>query len=301
VSPVLKTLLTIKLTGFPLNLQINDLEVSVIGRNKNIVTKINVVEVGPDGDDQYIKVKFGGSESDIYDLKVKSRSYGFFDTTGITLTTIGKVTDYNPKSGSVHGGTLITVDGYHFSSDYQDNPIRIGYTDCLVEYSSPTQLKCRTEARVQDATGVENFIVFLKTYEEAVCGFGVGMCPYTWTDDALVTNYAVDFDSTENQYVLTVTGTGFAATPETTEVLIDNIKQEIISASDTEVKVRIIDMLSSVSLNTDIHLPSGHPAGLDDMNYGTGISLTPRLHAISPNVGSLGGALIYADVRGIGN
>lgn len=126
MSPVLKTLLTIKLTGFPLTLDINDLEVSVIGRNRNIVTKINVVEVGPDGDDQYIKVKFGGSESDIYDLNVKSRAYGYFDTTGITLTTVGIVTDYNPKSGSVHGGTLITVDGYHFSSDYQDNPVRIG-------------------------------------------------------------------------------------------------------------------------------------------------------------------------------
>jgi hypothetical protein len=97
-----------------------------------------VVEVGQDGDVQYIKVKFGGSESDIYDLKVKSRIFGNFDTTGVTLTTIGIVTDYNPKSGSVHGGTLITVDGYQFSDDYQDNPIRIGNTDCMVEYSSPT-------------------------------------------------------------------------------------------------------------------------------------------------------------------
>ncbi len=64
----------------------------------------------------------------------------------------------------------------------------------------------------------------LKTYEEAVCGFGVGKCTYTWTDDAMVSNYSVDFDSTENQYVLTVTGTGFNATTETSEVLIDNIK-----------------------------------------------------------------------------
>lgn len=100
---------------------------------------------------------------------------------------------------------------------------------------------------------------------------------------------------------MTVTGTGFNASAETTEVLIDNIKQEIISASDTEVKVRIVNMMSSSSMNTDIHLPSGHPAGTDDLNYAVGINLTPRIHAVSPNVGSLGGTLIFADVRGIGN
>jgi len=60
---------------------------------------------------------------------------------------IGKITDFNPKSGSVHGGTLITIDGINFSDDYQDNPVKIGFTDCLVEFSSPTQIKCRTEPR----------------------------------------------------------------------------------------------------------------------------------------------------------
>jgi len=84
-------------------------------------------------------------------------------------------------------------------------------------------------------------------------------------------------------------------------VLIDNIKQEVISASDTEVKVRIVDMMTSTSLNTDIHLPSGHPAGTDDLNYATGINLTPRIHSVAPNVGSIGGSLIIAEVRGIGN
>jgi hypothetical protein len=138
VSPVLKTLLTIKITGYPNTLEKNDLEVFIVSKTRNITTPINIVEVGVDGSDQYLKVKFGGSESSVYDLRVRSRSYGNFDTTGVTLTTIGFVTDFNPKSGSVHGGTLITVDGYHFSTDYQDNPIRIGYTDCLVEKSTPT-------------------------------------------------------------------------------------------------------------------------------------------------------------------
>lgn len=60
-------------------------------------------------------------------------------------------------------------------------------------------------------------------------------------------------------------------------------------------------MMTSTSLNTDIHLPSGHPAGTDDLNYATGINLTPRIHSVAPNVGSIGGSLIIAEVRGIGN
>ncbi len=59
------------------------------------------------------------------------------------------------------------------------------------------------------------------------------MCTYTWTDTAAVSSYSVAFDPTENQYVLTISGTGFGATTTNTEVLIDNIKQEIITASDT--------------------------------------------------------------------
>ena len=99
---------------------------------------MNILEVGVEDGNQFIKAMFGGSESGVYDLKVRSRTYGKFDTTGITLTLVGKVTDFNPKEGSIHGGQLITIDGYHFSKDFQDNPVRIGYTDCLVEETTPT-------------------------------------------------------------------------------------------------------------------------------------------------------------------
>lgn len=44
--------------------------------------------------------------------------------------------DYNPKKGSINGGTLITVSGFNFSNDILDNPIRVGKTDCIVQTSS---------------------------------------------------------------------------------------------------------------------------------------------------------------------
>jgi hypothetical protein len=146
VSPVLKSILTITVANHSEPLNMNDLSVSLHSRDRpNIFRYINVIEVGEtDNGDQYLKAKFGGSESGVYDVKVRSLTYGRFDSTNITLTLIGAVTDYNPKRGSVHGGTLVTITGYWFSNDPLDNPVRIGYDDCMVEESSATEIKCRT-------------------------------------------------------------------------------------------------------------------------------------------------------------
>ncbi len=43
-------------------------------------------------------------------------------------------------------------------------------------------------------------------------------------DTANLTSYEVNFDDTLNDYVLKLVGTGFNATLDNTEILIDNIK-----------------------------------------------------------------------------
>jgi len=120
VSPVLKTPIKIIVENYSNALIKTDLEVSIVSRGVTppTVRPMNILEVGVEGDNQFILAMFGGSESGVYDLKVRSSSYGRFDTTGITLTLVGKVTDFNPKEGSIHGGQLITIDGYHFSKDF---------------------------------------------------------------------------------------------------------------------------------------------------------------------------------------
>lgn len=117
----------------------SDLQVYIVSRSDPTIKRfINIVKVSNENGDQHLIVKFGGSESGVYDLYVQSLSYGRFDSTGITLTLVGKVTSISPSSGSVHGGTLVTIKGSHFSEDATDNPVRIGYSDCLVESSSDT-------------------------------------------------------------------------------------------------------------------------------------------------------------------
>jgi len=229
---VLKGILTLSVTNYPYTLVQSDLEVSIVSQsNSSLVRYINVIEVGNDSGNKYIKVKFGGSESGLYDVFVRAKSYGRFDSSGVTLRTIGVVTSFSPNQGSLFGGTLITVTGYNFSTDIQDNPIRIGYTDCLVESSTNTQIICRTTPRVQETVGTDDFIVLLKTYEEAVCQ--VNPCTFTWVNTAALTTYSAAFDTTLNDYVLTLTGTSFGASLTNTKVIIDGFEQTVVDASDT--------------------------------------------------------------------
>jgi hypothetical protein len=296
---VLKGILTLSVTNYPYTLVQSDIEVSIVSQsNSSLVRYINVIEVGNDSGNQYIKVKFGGSESGLYDVFVRAKSYGRFDSTGVTLRTIGVVTSFSPNQGSLFGGTLITVTGYNFSTDIQDNPIRIGYTDCLVESSTNTQIICRTTPRVQETVGTDDFIVLLKTYEEAVCQ--VNPCTFTWVNTAALTTYSTAFDTTLNDYVLTLTGTSFGASLTNTKVIIDGFEQTVVDASDTQVKVQITKILNTTTLNTKFYLPVGIPDGTTDLKMSTGLFFNPILLSVSPNIGSPGGSLIQAVVKGVG-
>ena len=236
----------------------------------------------------------------MYDLHVASRSYGKLESTGITLELIGVVTSFSPTSGSVHGGTLITINGYHFSNDPMDNPVQIGYTECQIESTSETQITCRTLPAMQEVDYTDDVIVFLKTYEEAQCT--ANPCTFDWvaTNLPALTDYSVDFDTTLNDYVLTLTGTGFAASLTNTEVDIDTMSCPLISASDTQVQVQVTNALNSTFLNVDYYLPVGLPDGMENLTINTGFTMTPVLLSLYPNVGSPAGSVITAIVKGVG-
>lgn len=300
VSPVLKEILTLAVT-YPGTLDASVLSVKAVQRkNSSIYSYINVIEVGNESGNQYIKVKFGGQESGVYDIYVSSRTFGRFDSDGITLTLVGKVTDFHPKRGSIHGGTLVTITGYHFSEDPQDNPVRIGWEDCMVESTSETEIKCRTMATSREEDHKQDFRVYLKTYEEAACD--VDPCTFQWVKEGLpkVLSYSTAFDPTLEDYVLTITGTDFGATTTNTEIFIDEVKQTILSASDTDIKVELTGLLGNLTRNVDLYLPLGIPDGMEDMLYTSGIQLSPIFTRFYPNSGSPQGTLITAQVRGVG-
>jgi hypothetical protein len=154
-------------------------------------------------------------------------------------------------------------------------------------------------ARHEDEVGDDDLIVFLKTYEEATCGVPSG-CVFTWEDVAHITQYSVAFDASLDHYVLSFVGIDLGASLTNTEVYIDNFKQEVVLANDQFLKIKIANVLSSYTLNIKINLPTGYPNSDTTSLLTEGITLDPRLHNVQPSIGSLGGSLIIAEVRGVG-
>jgi hypothetical protein len=194
VSPVLKQNLLIQLSSnYSGTVDINDFSVFLINDDDRKALKpLYIVSV--DNTAKTLKVKFPGAHSGSYSLRVVSQTYGRIDTDGLKITVIGQVLDYQPKQGSIYGGTTITITGENFSNDPLDNPVKIGANYCYVETSSPTQITCKTDLLHGEAPGDETFLVFLKTSEEAVCGGATG-CIFTYvTPSATVLDVTTAFD-----------------------------------------------------------------------------------------------------------
>jgi hypothetical protein len=89
----------------------------------------------------------------------------------------GYVTGISPASGSMYGGTLLTITGRNFGDVYTDNPVQIslggaiGSIDCYVETTMATEITCRVDSDTTNVTAGQQgeVVVFLKTSEEATC------------------------------------------------------------------------------------------------------------------------------------
>ena len=183
--------------------------------------------------------------------------------------------------GSVHGGTLITINGYNFSNAaFTDNPVQVGYTDCLVQSTSNTQITCLTQPRRSGVAGSDDLIVFLRTFEEAV--FQVNST-FEWLDTGLpnITTYETYFDDSLFDWVLVLRGTGFGTDASAVDVYVDDILQSTLTCNDTTVTIQITQTLSDKTSNVDVFFPVGTPDG-EGIFIPNGIDLAPMMLQINP-------------------
>ena len=107
--------------------------------------------IGVDEATKTITCMFGGAWSGLYSISLRHRDYGLIDTNGILLTVGSNVTSYYPMQGSIYGGTLLTITGTNFGSEFTDNPVQIstlggvGSVDCFLQSISETQIVCRLD------------------------------------------------------------------------------------------------------------------------------------------------------------
>ena len=56
----------------------------------------------------------------------------------LTITAGARITGITPSSGSLYGGTEVTITGENFSELKEDNPVIIGDAECIVSESTAT-------------------------------------------------------------------------------------------------------------------------------------------------------------------
>jgi len=146
------------------------------------------------------------------------------------LTIGSTISSMSPSSGSVYGGSLLTIKGNNFGTTATDNPVSIVYNGaldavpCYVQSTTETEIKCRvatlSEANKRPANAVWQAVVFLKTSEEATCV--APLCKFTWTEALpTVTALAPEFDTPSQTWRARVTGTGFTGAAADTTLLIN--------------------------------------------------------------------------------
>jgi hypothetical protein len=168
--------------------------------NGDYTRYLNVI--GVDDAAKTLTVMFGGAYSGEFQLAIRHSQYGLVDTEGMILTVEGVVNSYSPTTGSIYGGTLLTITGQNFGNEITDNPVQLAFSDglsrnqhCYVQTTGLTEITCRVATDVDARTEAEEatIVVFLKTSEEAVCN---GDCGFTFTAVLpTVESYTPEFDA----------------------------------------------------------------------------------------------------------
>ena len=117
--------------------------------DNNYVRDLYVMSV--DDGAKTFKVKFNGAPIGKYTFEIKSTSpsaYGRLDTTGILFDSFSIIREISPRSGSVFGGTLLTITGENFSTTLIDQAVNIIvsasiFIGCDIVTATTSVLTCR--------------------------------------------------------------------------------------------------------------------------------------------------------------
>ncbi|XP_024857831.1 fibrocystin-L isoform X2 [Kryptolebias marmoratus] len=104
----------------------------------------------------------------VYDVDVQVGNRGFPLTSGVNASVeyILEVSGVSPRSGSLLGGTTLTVSGSGFSSNTPVNTVTVGGSDCEVVIASENELQCvvRSEERSHIVTNQGSHLTYGQGY-----------------------------------------------------------------------------------------------------------------------------------------
>ncbi|XP_051729532.1 LOW QUALITY PROTEIN: fibrocystin-L-like [Ctenopharyngodon idella] len=265
-SSGLGTVLTITGSGFDggnVTVKIGDVECSVLQvTNTSITCQVGPASAGV----QPVSMSFsvlGNAKNQ------NNNSFNFTHLLGVT--------SINPTTGSVAGGTILTVSGYGFSND---TAVTIGTQPCNIIEVELFQLRCIVPA------GSEGEQTVTVTTAE-MTAISNGSFTYSNTLTALITSVSPQTTTVFGHRILTILGTNFEVQTNGSSVLIGEAECELLQWTNENITC-LLPTLPPAMYNVRVRVGNqGYP--LTSAGVNTTIAYVLEVTSFSPSLGSLYG------------
>ncbi|KAK5854666.1 hypothetical protein PBY51_004842 [Eleginops maclovinus] len=200
------------------------------------------------------------------------------------------ISSFAPLSGSLSGGTLLTVSGFGFS---QESTVTVGGDECAVVKASDTELKCRTPA---GTAGAQMLTVMVGNMSQAASS------SFTY-DDSLtsqISGLSPSHTTVIGREVLTIQGSNLGGQNNDNMVLVGSKECVTVQWTATSITCRL-PVLPPGLYHVDVQVGNnGFSKTSNDVK--ATIEYVLEVHSISPMLGSLqGGTRLTVSGSGFSN
>ena len=192
------------------------------------------------------------------------------------------ITSVTPSAGSVAGGTIITMTGFGFHSDLQQNMVTVGNKNCMVTASSYTSLSCRTSPQPHGMYSLKvtiNGVLASAEYDHCL------------SKTPTVTSISPNEGQLGNMVV--ISGTNFSSVISDMTVMIGRSPCAVTMSNETTVKCTLGAGLAG-EYPVSVHV-SGLGLSLGNVSFRYVLSVS----SVSPTQGSFAGQSVLT-LNGVG-
>jgi hypothetical protein len=115
-----------------------------------------------------------------------------------------------------------------------------------------------------------------------------------------LTAFHVYYETALSSHLITLEGSGFPTYAEGVTFLVDGVRQELQSASDSELKFKSSGLLDRCSNDVELYFEDGYSTGYDHIIVDREMCVHEYTYDIEPKVGSAGGTLLTLHGSGYG-
>ncbi|XP_039677098.1 fibrocystin-L-like [Perca fluviatilis] len=200
------------------------------------------------------------------------------------------VSSFSPLSGSVAGGTLLTVRGFGFS---QNSTVTVGSDECTVVHASDTELKCRTPA---GTAGSQNITVMVGNMSQTAAS----SFTYDTNLTAQISGLSPRTTTVIGHEVLTIQGSNLGGQDNDSIVLVGGEECVTVQWAATSITC-LLPVLPPGVYMVDVQVGNnGYPQTSNGVN--ATIEYILEVYSISPLLGSLmGGTRLTVSGSGFSN